>query len=272
MSRPIAAAILATLAAVAASAWWLHRPEPAVLGSMMQPAAHKRTPALVATGSRSNRAAPRPAVVDDSSWDPELVRRVERKYSYLLTDSRLAPVQLAQLRELLLQREQLRTMAGPVDDFDSQLDPVERGRIEQALAALEKRIRALLDGAQYSRYESLRESDVEQENLSQYSGGISDFAPLNPQQERLILEARLRYKKRFDAGLRDFGLDRTSLSVEERNYAHRNVAQTLNEYRDSFLAEVRPSLSEDQYFLLSSYESTEFARELERQQVLINSK
>jgi hypothetical protein len=46
----------------------------------------------------------------------------------------------------------------------------------------------------------------------------------------------------------------------------------LNEYRDNFLAEVRPTLTEDQYFLLSSYESTEFARELERLQKMINSK
>ena len=272
MSRPMAAALVVTLAAVAGSTWWLHRSEPAAVEPLAQPAPHKRAPGVATTVAKPSPAAPRPAVVDDASWDPELVKRVELKYRYLLMDSQLAPAQLAQLRELLLQQEQLRTMAGPVDDIDSQLDPVERGRIEKALAALDMRIRALLDPAQHSRYEALRESDVEQENLSEYRGGISNFAPLNSQQERVILEARLRYKKRFEAGLRDFGLDRASLSDEERNYAHRNVTQSLNEYRDNFLAEVRPSLTEEQYFLLSSYESTEFARELERLQVLINSK
>jgi hypothetical protein len=95
---------------------------------------------------------------------------------------------------------------------------------------------------------------------------------LDPAQERAILEARLRHKKRFEAGLRDIGLDRATLSDEERDYAHHNVAHTLQEYRDNFLAEVRPALTEEQYFMLSSYESTEFARELERLQLLINSK
>ena len=272
MSRPIVAAVFVTLAAVAASAWWLHRPDPPALPeTVTQPSRKARAP-LVATSAKPSGAYARPAVVEDSSWDPDLIKRVEHKYRYLLGESRLSAAQVAELRELLLQREQLHEMAGIPDDEDSQLDPAERGRIERALANLDARIRAVLDAAQYSRYEALRESDVDQEHLSQYSGGVSALAPLNAQQERLILEARLRHKKRFEAGLRDFGLDRASLSVEERNYAHRNVAQTLNEYRDAFLAEVRPALTEDQYFLLSSYESTEFARELERLQVLINSK
>lgn len=273
MSRPIAVAMCVALTAVAASAWWLHRPATNSIAS--EPTAQvprKHAAGLVPARAKPARPSPRPAVVEDSSWDPGLITRVEHKYRYLLTDTRMTPLQLAQLRELLLQQEQLRGMAVSPNDIDTQLDPVERGRIERALAGLDARIRALLDPAQYSRFETLRESDVEQENLSQYSGGISSFAPLNPQQERMILEARLRHKKRFEAGLRDFGLDRPSLSLEERDYAHRNVAQSLNDYRDSFLADVRPALSEDQYFLLSSYESTEFARELERLQMLINSK
>jgi len=273
MSRPIAAAMFVTLAALVAGAWWLHRPEPQVPTEPVVQSSHRSKGPLITTVARpSSDASARPAVVEDSSWDPELIKRVEHKYRYLLGESRLSPAQLAQLRELLLQREQLHEMAGVPDDEDTQLDPAERARIERALGGLDARIRTLLDAAQYARYETLRESDVEQEQLSQYSGGVSALAPLNAQQERLILEARLRHKKRFESGLRDFGLDRPSLSVEERNYAHRNVAQTLSEYRDNFLAEVRPALSEDQYFLLSSYESTEFARELERLQTLINSK
>jgi hypothetical protein len=270
MSKPIAAAIAGTLAALLAGLWWLQRPEPAPTARPML-SSSKPSPAARATPNSPPRSA-RPAVVKGSSWDPHLIERVQRKYRYLWADLRLSPQQLEQLNELLLQLERLREVALPSGTGGAELDAVERRRMDQALTRLEVQIRALLDPAQYARYEALRDSDAEQEHLVQYSGGISNVAPLDPAQERAILEARLRHKKRFEAGLRDFGLDRTTLSTEERNYAHSHVAATLQEYRDNFLAEVRPSLTEEQYFLLSSYESTEFARELERLQLLINSK
>lgn len=269
MSKPIAAAIALTLATLVASAWWLQRPEPTDRVSPRAAAAKSGRSIAPVTAAPAPKP---PAVVAESSWDPQLVQRAEHKYRYLLGDLRLSPRQLAELRELLLQSEQLRTVAHIASGEDPDLDPLEVGRIKQALAALDARIQTLLNAAQFARYESLRDSDVEQEHLAQYSGGVSAMAPLAPAQERTILEARLRHKARFQAGLRDFGLDRESLSTEERRYAHANVGQSLQEYRDNFLAEVRPSLTEEQYFLLSNYETTEFARELERLQTLINSK
>ena len=269
MSKLIAVAVFITLAALLGGLWWLQRPEPA---SRSLHTVSSGTPASATTRAGNRAPSTRPAVVASASWDPHLLEGVQRKYRYLWADLRLSPQQLEQLHELLLHVEQLREVARPSNDGDTQLDRVELNRIEQALAGLDAQVRKLLDPAQYARYESLRDSDSEQQHLVQYSGGISNFAPLDPTQERAILEARLRHKKRFEAGLRDIGLDRATLSDEERSYAHNNVAQTLQEYRDNFLAEVRPTLSEEQYFMLSSYESTEFARELERLQVLINSK
>lgn len=269
MSKPITAAIALTLATLVAGAWWLQRPEPTERMSP-RPLSSKtaRSAAPVVAAARPKP----PAVVAESSWEPELVQRAEHKYRYLLGDLRLTPQQFAELHELLLQSEQLRTVAHIASGDDPGLDPADVARIKGALADLDARVRALLNAGQFARYESLRDSDLEQEHLAQYSGGVSAMAPLAPAQERAILEARLRHKARFQAGLRDFGLERESLSLEERRYAHANVAESLKEYRDNFLAEVRPSLSEDQYILLSSYETTEFARELERLQTLINSK
>jgi hypothetical protein len=270
MSKPIAVAVVITLSALLGGLWWLQRPEPASRSATASPS--HPSAAIALTKARAAPASPRPAVVAPASWDPHLIENVQRKYRYLWADLRLNPQQLEQLHELLLHSEQLREVARPSSTDETQLDLVEIRRIEQALVGLDTQIRRLLDPAQYARYESLRDSDVEQEHLVQYSGGISNFAPLDPAQERAILEARLRHKKRFEAGLRDIGLDRATLSDAERDYAHHNVAQNLQEYRDNFLAEVRPTLTEEQYFMLSSYESSEFARELERLQLLINSK
>jgi len=272
MSRPRAVAILVTLGMAAAGLWWLYRSEPSNLVESVPAASNEPAAANPSPSVEPTLASPAAAVLEELPRDPELVKRVEQKYRFLFADLRLSAAQLAQLRELLLEQQRLRDMLGPADDPDLKQDPAERARLERALAAIDARVRALLDPAQFARYETLRESDVEQGHLAQYSGGVSALAPLDPQQERLILDARLRHKKRFEAGMRDFGLDRASLSEEERLYAHSNIAQALDEYRDNFLAEVRPALTEDQYFLLSSYETTEFARELERLQVLINSK
>jgi hypothetical protein len=272
MRRPFAVAALLTLGVAAAGVWWLYHSEPGSVVESVPATSGQPAPATRSTSVESPPASSDAAKLEELPRDPELIRRVEQKYRFLFADLRLTAAQLAQLRELLLEQQQLRDMLGPADDPDLKQTPAERARLERALAAIDARIRALIDAAQFARYETLRESDVEQGHLAQFSGGVSALAPLNPQQERLILEARLRHKERFEAGMRDFGLDRASLSDEERLYAHRNVTQALNEYRDNFLTEVRPALTEDQYFLLSSYETTEFARELERLQVLINSK
>lgn len=163
MNRPVAAAFFVTLAASTASVWWLHRQEAqAPNPEPISQAPHKNKGPFISTIAKPSVAAARPAVVEDSSWDPELIKRVEHKYRYLLGEARLSPAQAAQLRELLLQREQLHEMAGVPDDPDSQLDPAERSRIERALAGLDARIRAMLDAAQFSHYETLRESDIEQ--------------------------------------------------------------------------------------------------------------
>jgi hypothetical protein len=271
VSRPIAAAVAIAVLAIATGAWWLRRDDESASGAQ-PPQQVAGTPAPASPSSAPASSASAPAAAEESRWDPELIKRVEHKYRFLIGELRLTPAQLTELRELLFQQQQLRDMLGPANDPDLKQTPAERARLERALADIDARIRALIDPAQFARYENLRESDVEQRHLDEYRGGVAAMAPLSPQQERLILEARLRHKKRFEASLRDFGLDQPSLSAEERLYAHRNVAQTLNEYRDDFLAEVRPSLTEDQYFLLSNYETTEFARELERLQIMINGK
>jgi hypothetical protein len=101
---------------------------------------------------------------------------------------------------------------------------------------------------------------------------VGNVEPLDPRQERQILDAKLRQKHRYAATLRDAGLDRDTLSEPERRYAHAQVAEALKGYLDDFLMEVAPSLTLEQYTLLRNYEATEFQRELERLQRQINAK
>jgi hypothetical protein len=133
------------------------------------------------------------------------------------------------------------------------------------------------DATRVALVESAREpadkdTAVERRHLAEYVRGIRNFAPVSAEQERAILQAKLRHKAAYETVLRDSGFQRETLSTAEREYAHRLVARALNDYKENFLLEVKPVLNDEQFTLLSNYEATEFRRELERLQTEINAK
>jgi len=199
-------------------------------------------------------AAPESEVANLNSdvADKEGIAHVERKYKYILEDVTLPPANRRALLALLLKRE-LGMSAAEEVGIDTQL-------------------RSMLGAAGYERYRSLERSDVEQQQLMAYAGGINSVAPLDSKQERTILFAKLREKERYEALIRNSGLNREELSATEREYAHDAVNEALREYRENYLMEVQPALSEEQYLLLSSFETTEFEQELQRLQIAINLK
>jgi cell division septum initiation protein DivIVA len=189
-------------------------------------------------------------------WDQAFIDFVSKKYQYLLADVRSSAVR-AKLMQLLLEREHLVAAL-----------PESRPR----LAQIEREIQALLPAAHFTTFDLLKESDEEQHHVLEYAGGISNFAPLTPAQQRAVLEAKLRHKRQFETALRDAGMDRETLSFAERDYAHSVVQRAMQDYKNGFLMDVQPILTEDQYMLLSNYETTELDRELQKLQIAINSK
>lgn len=193
---------------------------------------------------------------------------VHWKYRYLLADLDANAPEL--LPRLLLEYEQ--TVAHIESAERSGMDTGMLEELNARLAEIDNELRRLLHWSHYEQYKSLSHSDAQQRQLVEYSGGISNVAPLDEQIERALFEAKLRHKEAYEAALVQSGLDRTTLSAEERRSAHAALASALNEYRDNFLIEARSLLNDQQYELLSSYETTEFSRLLSQQQMLINGK
>jgi hypothetical protein len=191
-------------------------------------------------------------------WDQTLVEPMESKYRYLLADI-ADPASRETLRQLLLERENAATETG-------------RSDYELRLAEIDARIGEFLDAADYQEYIALKKSDVEQHHLNVYARGISQLAPLSPEQHQTLLFAKLRHKKNFEAVLRDSGMQQDRLSPTEREYAHKIITQALQEYQQAYMEEARQLLAEEQFVLLTNYESTEFKLELERQLAQIDAK
>jgi hypothetical protein len=196
-----------------------------------------------------------------STWDGDFVSWVERKYRYLLADTASTEVERKKLMQLLLEREHVASL------LDSR-----RRTVDPAVLRIDSELRALLPAADFADFQLLEDSDEEQHHLLDYAGGVSNAAPLTAQQERAILEIKLRHKQAYEVALLQAGLERDRLSVAEREYAHGAIAAALRAYRNDYLQEVRNVLGEEQYVLLSNYETTEFNRELERLQRAINAK
>jgi hypothetical protein len=196
---------------------------------------------------------------DASSEDGDLLRWVEWKYRYLLEDAQLDPASRRQLVRVLIARESL------VRDSDAP-------NVGQRLAEIERQLDALLGAADREHYEALRDSEPEQHRLGDYGGGIDHVAPLDDDQRKKLLAAKLRNKAIFERDLGDAHLDQAVLSADERARAFAIVNAALDRYRDAFLRAAAEILDDEQLVLLTSYETTEIERERQRLQIAINAR
>ena len=264
--RPYAA--MAAAAAVVITAVALRAPS-----SRSRTAAAQRAPALAGASGPASRAGseatarargPTAASLvepndEASSEDRDLLAWVEWKYRYLLEDARLDPASRRQLVRLLVARE------GLVRDPDA-------ANLRARLADVDRQLDALLGAADREHYRSLRDSEAEQHRLGDYGGGIDNLAPLDGEQTKKLLAAKLRCKAIFERELGDAHLDRPVLSADERARAYAIVNAALDRYRDAFLRGAAEILDEQQLILLTSYETTEMERERQRLQIAINSR
>jgi hypothetical protein len=207
----------------------------------------ERAPARVA--SMPSQTAPSAAV---DTEEATVAQYTAQKYRYLFDDMHSPQADRAQLQRVLLLREQL---TGRPDTADR----------DSALAEVDARLRAMLHPADFAIYDALKESDLEQFELNDYAGGVSDVTPLSPDERKSILRTKLAYKGRFQQLVRDSGLLRKDLSPAERDHAYRVTARALSDYMRDYLLEARQYLANDeQYALLSNYETTKFTAELAR--------
>jgi hypothetical protein len=133
------------------------------------------------------------------------------------------------------------------------------------LAALDQKIGTLLPAGDLAAFEVLKDSDVEQFQLDDYAGGVNEVAPLSDADRKAVLYTKLVHRQRFRQVLADSGLMRGGLNASERQYAFAEVSRALTDSRDGYLQEVRQYLYNDEQFtLLSNYENSEYAAELEK--------
>jgi hypothetical protein len=97
-------------------------------------------------------------------------------------------------------------------------------------------------------------------------------APLDDDQRKKLLAAKLRNKAIFERDLGDAHLDQAVLSADERARAFAIVNAALDRYRDAFLRAAAEILDDEQLVLLTSYETTEIERERQRLQIAINAR
>ena len=220
-------------------------------------AASSQWPRLVdGSVDREGLAPPDPAVVETGA-EATFGAYVDGKYRFLEPSE--------DLRAALLAREKL---AVAINTARQSRDASVQATVPQQLAQLaelDQKVGTLLRPGDLATYDVLKDSDVEQWQLDDYAGGISNVAPLGDEERRAILYTKLTHRQRFRQVLADSGLMNGALSATERQYAFTEVSRALGESRDGYLKEVRQYLYNDEQFtLLSNYENTEYADELEK--------
>jgi hypothetical protein len=243
--------------------WWasrdaVHSPADAPARANAQPSSAPTSAwSPLTSGSAGDTQPPVPRTTIEVGAEAAFGAYVDGKYRFLESSEKL--------RAALLAREKI---AVAINTARQSNDPAVKESIPQQLAelaALDQKTGTLLHPGDLATYEVLKDSDVEQWQLDDYAGGVSNVAPLSDDDRRAILYTKLAHRQRFRQVLADSGLMNGALNATERLYAFNEVSRALGESRDSFLGEVRQYLYNDEQFtLLSNYENTEYADELEK--------
>jgi hypothetical protein len=270
--------IVPALVVFVAVVWWASR-SGGVPPLADAPAANPERSQAAGNGAAMGSARAESQVHEDSiaqaaaqsAEEGSLGSYTDGKYQFLFDGPGQSPEAAARLREALLAREKL---AVDINTAKQSSDPAAReampGKLAQ-LAELDQKMGTLLRPGDLATFEVLKDSDIEQFQLDDYAGGVSAVAPLSDADRKAILYTKLVHRQRFRQVLTDTGLMRGDLSASERQMAFAEVSRSLRASRDSYLQEVRQYLYEDaQFILLSNYENTEYAAELEKLRGIAN--
>ncbi len=262
--------VVGALLAVSAAAWWALRSSPG--RPVGEPGA--RTVVAAADSTQATRpgtgdtAAPAAiAAAESAGADPQFQRYVDDKYRLLMRD--VEGASLAALRAALLAREQVVVQ---INTARQSGDPAARQTLpalEARKAALDRDIGRLLPAGELAMFDVLKDADIERFQVDDYAAGISNVAPLSDADKRSVLATKLVYRQRFRRVLDDSRLMTGDLNGTERLLAFTEVSRALKEYQQSYLQEVRQYLYDDeQYTLLSNYETGDYEAELAKLRVI----
>lgn len=264
--------VVGTLLAACAAAWWILRSSPG--SPVVEPevriaaleAAPDSTPAM-APGGAPATAPPAVAAAESSDADPQFQRYVEDKYRLLMRD--VEGASLSALRAALLAREQVVVQ---INTAKQSGDPAARQSLpalDARKAALDREIGRLLPAGELAMFDVLKDADIERFQVDDYAAGIANVAPLSETDKQAVLATKLVYRQRFRRVLDDSRLMSGDLNGTERLLAFTEVSRALKEYQQSYLQEVRQYLYDDeQYTLLSNYETGEYEAELAKLRVI----
>ena len=255
--------IIPALAVFVAVVWWASRGDTpqandtAAASATSSPVVQSAWSQFAAGNDARATQAPSVQAAVEVGEEASFGAYVDGKYQFLEPSE--------QLRAALLAREKI---AVAINTAKQSNDVGLKEGIPNQLAeltALDQKIGTLLRPGDLAAYEVLKDSDAEQFQLEDYAGGVNAVAPLSDADRKAILITKLVHRQRFRQVLADSRLMTGELNATDRQYAFVEVSRALGESRDSYLREVRQYLYNDEQFaLLSNYENTEYAAELEK--------
>ncbi len=263
--------IAGALLAVCAAAWW------ALPTSPENPQVERRAPALpggVPDSERRPHTAIQEAREQSSTTAGELTdselqfqRYVEDKYRLLMRDA--GSDSIAALRAALLAREQVVVQINTAKQSGDPAAKQALPALEARQGALDRDVGGLLPAGELAMFDVLKDADIERFQVDDYAAGIANVAPLAAADKQSVLATKLVYRQRFRRVLDDSRLMTGDLNGTERLLAFTEVSRALKEYQQNYLQEARQYLYDDeQYTLLSNYETSEYEAELAKLRVI----
>jgi hypothetical protein len=242
----------------AAVAWWASRDGDAPRVAEASPGFSSAIPASRPSGESDDDREPLPPEpAAHGAADASFAEYVDGKYRFLETP--------AELRAALQARERIAVVINTAKQSSDAAAAQATPALRAELAAMDQKIGALLRPADLAAFDILKDSDAEQFQLDDYAGGVAAVAPVSEADRKAILYTKLAHRQRFRQVLADSRLMSGELNASERQLALADVSRSLQESRDGYLREVRQYLHDDaQYTLLSNYENSEYAAELEK--------
>jgi hypothetical protein len=192
-----------------------------------------------------------------------IARDIEHKYSYLFQVMTLGKQDSAQLTQLMADREAV--LNAPVQGYFADPDELQAIIDEQRtlLETIDGQVRALLNDNLYNKYDLLKNSDLEQFQIEQFSQGLEADQQISLEQKSQLLIAKLQYKKQFEQQLISIeehfsGSSQFSSENAVGDFDFERIAEAFEAFKAAYYSDSAAVLNQTQLTRLKAFEDAQF--------------
>jgi hypothetical protein len=218
-----------------------------------------KLPRSMAIEVRPKTSITTPAMIASKTLQEENLNKIlDKKYKILFSTLRLSSQDQEIMRELLMERERILNSTA-MGFLTSEAEAKASAESQQVLVAqIDQQITALLKPDDIKKYELLKDSSYEQQQINHFYDGLAEQKELSEDKRNALLLAKLEQKQAAAAQLEASAEEINNAPPADKKLLVERFKEALRVYNDNYLRVAKENLNAEQFAALSDNEKKQF--------------